>query len=223
MQIKNIKITGIKIAATAGVVRPGLVAYLDALNYPGSGTNWPDDSGNGNDCTLASPDYNSGPPAYLNFTGSNYGLMGTVVSQTAYTKCAVIYVDAYASNNIISGRAGNYHAFWMGGTTGLRAGHNGDWYNATGATTLNLNQWYFVGVTFDTTNGFKLYLNDAVDGVGTNPAPFGGSDPGDCNVGAFEDGNNFYGRIPVAMVYNRALTDAEMLTNFNALRGRFGI
>lgn len=223
MQIKNIKITGIKIAATAGVVRPGLVAYLDALNYPGSGTNWPDDSGNGNNCTLASPSYYAGPPAYLNFTGSNYGLMGSIVNKSAYSKCAIIYIDSYGSNNIISGRGGDYHAFWMSGTHYLNAGHNGSWNTVVGGTELSLNQWYFVGVTFDTTSGWKLYLNNALDGSNGDTTTFTGSDPGDCNVGAFEDGNNFYGRIPVAMVYNRVLTGAEMLTNFNALRGRFGI
>lgn len=223
MQIKNARLANINISVKKDIVRPGLVSYLDAINYPGSGTNWPDASGVGNDCTLVSPDYYAGPPAYLNFTGSNHGIIGTVVNQAAYSKCAMIYMDQYASNNIISGRGGAYHAFWLGGTTNLHAGHNGDWYNATSSTILNLNQWYFVGVTFDTTNGFKLYVNDIQDGIGTNTSTFGGPDPGDCNVGAFEDGNNFYGRIPVAMVYNRALTDAEMLTNFTALRGRFGI
>ena len=207
----------------ASIVSDGLITYLDALYYPGSGTNWPDNSGNGNDCTLVSPDYNPGPPAYLNFNGGNFGLMGSILNKTAYSKCAMIYVGAYISNNIISGRAGDYHAFWMAGTNYLQAGHNGAWTTVSGATYLNLNQWYFVGVTFNTTTGWKLYLNGAVDGINGDPTTFIGSDPGDCNIGAFEDGNNFYGRIPVAMVYNRVLSDAEMLTNFNALRSRFGI
>lgn len=223
MRIKNVKISNVKINVSNAIVRNGLVSYLDAINYPGSGTNWPDDSGNGNDCTLVSPNYNAGPPTYLNFTGSNYGIMGAVLNKTAYSKCAMIYMDAYLSNNIISGRAGDYHAFWMSGTHYLNAGHNGSWNTVVGATELSLSQWYFVGMTFDTTNGWKLYLNGAVDGTNGSTATFTGSDPGDCNVGAFEDGNNFYGRIPVAMVYNRVLSDAEMLTNFNALRSRFGI
>jgi hypothetical protein len=31
------------------------------------------------------------------------------------------------------------------------------------------------------------------------------------------------GDVPVASVYNRALTEAEVRQNFNALRGRYGI
>lgn len=223
MQIKNIKLTNIKVSATQSVLRSGLVSYLDALYYPGSGTNWPDNSGNGNNGTLASPDYNAGPPAYLNFTGSNYGLMGSILNKNAYSKCAIIYMDTYYSNNIISGRGDAQHAFWLGSTTYLQAGHNGNWFTVTGGTYLNLSQWYFVGVTFNTTTGWKLYVNGAVDGTNGDTTTFSGSDPGDCNVGAFQDGNNFYGKIPVAMVYNRVLSDAEMLTNFGALRNRFGI
>lgn len=222
MKLKNIKIQNIKVSS-GGIVRAGLTSYLDVINYPGSGTTWTDASGNSNDCTLVSPDYSAGPPPYLNFTGSNYGLMGNVLNKTAYTKCAMIYNNSYGSNNIISGRAGDYHAFWLGGTTYLHSGHNGNWYGATGSTYLNLNQWYFVACTFDTTDGHKLYVNGALDGTDSNNTPFSGSDPGDCNVGAFEDGNNFYGRIPIAMVYNRVLSGSEISTNFNALRGRFGI
>jgi hypothetical protein len=204
-------------------VTSGLVVYLDADSYPGSGTTWPDISGNGNDTTLVAPDYYAGPPAYLNFTGSNYGILGPVINKNAYTKCAMIYLDAYYSNNILSGRGDAPHAFWMGSSQNIRAGHDGNWDGAVGATELNLNQWYFVACTFDTTDGFKLYVNGALDGTYTNNAPFTGSDPGDCNIGAFQDGNNFYGRIPVALVYNRVLDGTEIQTVFGALRGRFGI
>ncbi|NBX72818.1 MAG: LamG domain-containing protein [Alphaproteobacteria bacterium] len=209
--------------AISQVISSGLISYLDIQNYPGSGSTWTDASGNGNDATLVNTSYVSGPPPYMQFNGSAYGLMGNILSKTAYTKCAMIYMDTYYSNNIISGRNGDYHAFWLGSTTNLHAGHNGNWYGATGSTSLSLNQWYFVGCTFDTTNGFKLYVNGALDGTDPNPTTFLGADPGDCNVGAFEDNNNFYGRIPVAMVYNRVLSDAEIQATFEVFRGRFGI
>lgn len=35
--------------------------------------------------------------------------------------------------------------------------------------------------------------------------------------------NSFYGEIPVFQIYNRSLTEQEVLQNFNALRGRFSL
>lgn len=203
----------------------GLISYLDVTTYPSSPYEdvWPDSSGNGHDASLVAPDYHSGPPAYMNFTGGNYAIMGNVVSKAAYTKCAMIYLDSYYSDNIISGRGDAQHAFWLGSTTYLQAGHNGAWTTVTGGTYLNLNQWYFVAVSFNTTTGWKLYVNGAVDGTNSDTTTFTGSDPGDANIGAYEDGNNFYGRIPVAMVYNRVLDDSEIQGIFETLRGRFGI
>lgn len=211
----------------SSLVSSGLVSYLDVINYSGSGTTWPDASGNNNDATLVSPDYQSGPPAYFQFTSGSYASMGKVLNRNSYTKCAMIYVDTISSDNIISGTNGDLHAFWLGGTSYLNAGHNGDtggsWMTVTGSTALNTGQWYFAAVTFDYIGGWNIYLNGELDGTSGNTLTFSGSDPGDALVGSYQAGNWFYGRIPVAMVYNRALTQTEIQSNFQSLRGRFGI
>ena len=44
------------------------------------------------------------------------------------------------------------------------------------------------------------------------------------NVGRdSSSGRDLDGRMSVAMIYNRALTAAEVAQNYNALKGRFGI
>ena len=208
----------------------GLRLYLDAVNYPSSPYEdiWPDTSGYNNDATLVSPDYHSGPPAYFDFTGSNYATMGTILNRNAYTKCVMFYVNSFGyNNNLLSGGGGDLHAFWLGGTQYLRAGHNGDtggsWSTVIGTTQLQLNQWYFGAVTFNNSTGWKLYLNGVEEDSDASTLTFSGNDPGYCQLAAYQSGNNFVGRIPFALVYNRALSDSEILGIFNTIRGTYGI
>jgi hypothetical protein len=67
--------------ATKGIVQSGLVLNLDAgvsASYPGSGTNWTDLSGNGNNGTLVNGvGYNSANNGSFVFDGVNdYGSFG---------------------------------------------------------------------------------------------------------------------------------------------------
>ena len=207
----------------------GLRSYLNMTNYPGSGTNWPDASGLNNDATLVSPSYYAGPPAYFDFTSSNYANMGYILNRNAYTKCVVFYVNNFGyNNNLISGSNTNLHAFWLGGTHYLQAGHNGDtggnWSTVIGSTFLNQNQWYFGAVTYSHTTGWKIYLNGVEDGSSASTLNFSGDDdPALCQLAAYQSGNNFVGRIPLAMVYNRSLSDVEIAGIFNTIRGTYGI
>ena len=206
----------------------GLLSYLDVLNYAGSGTTWADASGYGNDATLTSPSYQVGPPAYFDFTSANYADMGNVLNRNAYTKCVMFYVNSFGyNNNLISGGGSDLHAFWLGGSQYLRAGHNGDtggsWSTVVGGTELNLNQWYFGAVTFSNVTGWKIYLNGVEDGSNGSTLTPSGYDPAHCQLAAYQSGNNFVGRIPFAMVYNRVLTETEIAAIFGTIRGRFGI
>lgn len=210
-------------------VTSGLVSRLDALNYSGSGSTLPDTSGYGHDGTIAGDtEYVASSPTYFNFPLYSYIQMGTILNRSAYTKCVAFYIDSYGTaNNLLSGRDGDGHAFWLSGGDKLNAGHNGDyggsWNTVVGATTINLYQWYFGCVTFNSTTGWKLYLNGVEDGSSNDTLTFYGDDPGDCDLGAYYDSNWLYGRIGLGLVYNRALDAGEISTLFNSIRGRFGI
>ena len=206
----------------------GLVLHLDAGNtrsYPGSGNTVYDLSGFGNTSALTNgPTYNSSNLGAFVLDGSNdYILVNSqanILSKTAYTKIAYIYISNFSTvNNIISGGFSGQHAFWMFGTVRLNAGHNGSWATVVGATTLSLNTWYFAAVTYSNSTGWKLYLNGREDGTSADTTTFTGNQ--EIVIGAYSSGNNFTGRISNIQVYNRALTATEIFQNYHATKGRY--
>jgi len=81
-----------------------------------------------------------------------------------------------------------------------------------------IDQWFNVVGTWG--SGFKkLYINGAEVASGTNT----GTDTGnrDRYVGGRGANFPFNGEIPIAKIYNKALTASEVLQNYNATKGRF--
>ena len=210
------------------IVTDGLVVYLDAGNtrsYTGSGNTAYDLSGSGNTSALTNgPTFNSSNLGTFVLDVSNdYILVNSqsnILSKTAYTKIAYIYISNFSTvNNIISGGFSGQHAFWMFGTNKLNAGHNGAWNTVVGATSLSLNTWYFAAVTYSDSTGWKLYLNGREDGTSATTTTFNGNQ--EIVIGAYSSGNNFTGRISNIQVYNRALTATEIFQNYHATKGRY--
>jgi hypothetical protein len=208
---------------TPALVTSGLIQNLDAGNtdsYSGSGTNWFDLSGTGNDATLQgyTPWTDDGDQSYFVFS-SGYADAGTILPNTAYTKIGIFKVSGNYLN-LISGNS-NQHAFWGFGTQYLQSGHNGAWATVLSPVTTPLHQWVFGAVTFDNTTGWKLYLND------NTPVTSGSTDqfsdnPALVQIGAYDGGNNLNGEVAVSLIYNRALSEAEMAQNFAHYQARFG-
>jgi hypothetical protein len=212
------------------IVTDGLQVFLDAGNrrsYSGSGNTAYDLSGSGNTSALTNgPTYLSSNLGTFVLDGSNdYILVNSqanILSKTAYTKIAYIYISNFSTvNNIISGGFSGQHAFWMYGTDKLNAGHNGTWNTVVGATSLSLNTWYFAAVTYSDSTGWKLYLNGREDGTSVDTTTFTGNQ--EIVIGAFSSSNNFTGRIASVQVYNRALTSQEIVQNYNATKKRYGL
>jgi hypothetical protein len=87
---------------------------------------------------------------------------------------------------------------------------------------MSLNRWYFGAVTFNTTSGWVLYLNGIQENASVDTTTFTGNQ--EILIGAYSTGGNvFTGRIATTLVYNRALTAAEILQNYNDTKTRFGI
>ena len=205
-----------------------LVLHLDAANtrsYPGSGNTVYDLSGSGNTSALTNgPTYLSSNLGAFVLDGSNdYILVNSqanILSKTAYTKIAYIYISNFSTvNNIISGGFSGQHAFWMFGTDKLNAGHNGSWNTVVGATSISLNTWYFAAVTYSDSTGWKLYLNGREDGTSASTTTFTGNQ--EISIGSYSTANNFTGRIASVQVYNRALTATEIFQNYHATKGRY--
>lgn len=80
----------------------------------------------------------------------------------------------------------------------------------------------FGAVTFNSSTGWKLYLND-------NPVVTNGStdqfssNPALVEIGAFNNSTNLNGDVAVSLIYNRALSEAEIAQNFAHYQSRFGL
>ena len=205
------------------IVTDGLVAHYDAANtksYLGSGTAWKDLSGKGNNGTIYGATFGSGNAGKFNFDESNdYVDCGNILSQTAYTKSAWFRPES-ATRNIISGPSS--HAFWMDNTDNtLRAGHRGTWNRVSHTVPSGnmLNQWWNGAVTYNNSTGWVLYLNGVqVDTDSNTDDPNGTTG---VYIGRYSSGNYFDGDIAEVLVYDRAITAAEVLQNYQALKERY--
>lgn len=231
-----------------GIVTSGLVLNLDAgftPSYPTTGTTWYDLSGNGNNGTLTNgPTFSSGNNGSILFDGvDDYVDCGnpSVLRPSTFTSITWIY------NTDSDGRqqgifcsyselmvAGFFYQIWnsphkvryvLGANTG---GGAGVYTDITGSTTINLNTWYQIVVTYDGTT-MKSYVNGTLD-INTNPGNGLGYDAVNNKViigGTYTKSSGvvsrFKGNISNSFMYNRSLSAAEVLQNFNAQKSRFGL
>jgi hypothetical protein len=217
------------------IITDGLTLYLDALNpssYPGSGTTWYDLSSQKNNGTLvASPTYNGNS---FTFNGSTQRV-GSFPIQIADTGSKTISTFVNPVDTTTSmGICGTYVG--AGGGWGMLLNYSGDgeiiYFHAAGTTAgVNKvitagNQWYHLAVSYNkSTTTVTFYKNGqqvgspntSVTTLTLNPDNGGiGSDSG-------TGGRVFSGKISNIQIYNRALSATEILQNYNALKGRFGL
>jgi len=215
------------------IVTNGMILNVDAANvrsYSGSGTNWFDLSGQNNTGVLTNgPTYSSANGGYIALDGVNDCVLinsnASIMSNSTYTKLAWCYFTSFGTgNNIISGgNLGTNHALFLAQTNIVYAGHNGSWFTVQSTSTLSLNTWYYIGVTFSSATGWIIYINGSASGTSANTTQFTAGQ-GEILLGAYGTGTNVLtGRIANASVYNRVLSAAEVSQNFNALRARFGV
>lgn len=215
------------------IVTNGLVLCLDAGNsksYAGSGTSWTDLSGNGNNGTLTNgPTYSSGNKGSIVFDGTNDYISlsnGTLSGSGDFT------VNQFLShtNGTIGTTFGNYNS----GNLQILYGTNyiGMWLN-NNSTYLGTSPWnttlsdyttmpvMITALRSGTTtrfyiNGILKKTGSSSDTIGTASATF--------RIGTnTATGEQFNGKIFITQVYNRALSATEILQNYNATKGRFGL
>ena len=222
----------------APVVDTSLKLWIDAgqtASYSGSGTTWTDLSGTTNNLTLTnSPTFNSklGGGA-ITFDGStNYAVKttssGIPSGASPFTlsawflptsSAAAMRVVAYGTEN--TGQLVSIRINAGGAYTVTFAHWGGAGYDVGNGSTVNGNAWNNVTEVFDGTNDY-MYINGTLVGTFT-PSTLNISANSDFYVGKRATGEFFTGSVSQVMLYNRALTADEVTTNFNALRGRYGV
>jgi hypothetical protein len=230
------------------IVTDGLVLYLDAANYrsyPGSGTTWTDVSGNGNNGTLTNG------PIFDTANGGNFSFDGvddfvdiprTNIDYTpldSFTMGVWAKVDGvsgdftFARNTTVFGRGDTANSFGIGmerDTSNVFRWRVGS--RAVSFIATNIN--YVVGrldyITFSYTPTFqRTYQNGnfiaSQDTSGGTGGSFAALDYAIARNRAVPGGNSAWmqGNVYLAHMYNRELTAAEVLQNFNATRSRFGV
>lgn len=222
------------------IVTNGLVLYLDASNtksYVSGSTTWNDVSRSRNNGTLINgPTFNSANGGSIVFDGvDDYVLcpkQTSLVSATQFTMCA--WMKRNLSNSLVLiGQAetlSNDISFelWNDGNVYFEVG-NGS--NSYGVTSNNSTLWQYLTMVFDGTqtgnsNRLKTYINGSLltlSYVGTIPSSTGTVN-NNLNVGAYLPNSNYSnGNISQVQIYNRTLSAAEVLQNYNATKSRFGL
>jgi len=227
------------------IVENGLVLYLDAGNpksYPGTGSTWYDRTQNGNDGTLVNGVvFNGGNGGGMVFdgvddrvskntsidTGQNFTVSSWIFPTLLGTTRRAVVGNSYP----YSGRVG-----WLFCTAGgsinntffLSIGNDISYRNAA-ANTLSPNTWQYITAIVANGGGSITLLKNGqptnTAGVGLTTGTITYTSP-QFNVG-FRDINGatdpYTGRISQVAIYNRALTQQEVLQNYEATKSRFGL
>ena len=237
-----------RIAYYGGIVKGGLVLDLDAAkkdSYPGAGTVWNDISGtNITGSLINGPTFSTSGSGAIILDGTNDSISIPYTIQNQFTNQISINVWINAKwfdtgNNDGVAIIGKNHTslnspytVWgMGlsqaGNYGGNIGNGSTRTTINSASTLSLNTWYNLCLTYDGTT-IKLYRNGTQDANTATGTYTLGQNAIDISIG-----NNpmlgptyydwFKGNISIAHLYNRALSQAEITQNYNATKTRFGL
>ena len=239
-----------KVYADPTLITNGLVLYLDASNassYPGTGTTWTDLSGNNNNGTLTNgPTYTSSFGGSIVFDGTNDSVVTNTAVDNTLNTCTF---SAWIRRTNLTNQVGIFNSYTTGdsgfGFDSSYAGVgtinfsyiylNGGNYigRYTNANAILANNWYHVVGTWDGTfasSGFKIYVNgvrsDSTSETGGSVTAYAQSGYA-MRIGSSYWSNAergfFNGNIAQTLIYNRALSESEVLQNYNATRAKFGL
>jgi hypothetical protein len=219
------------------IVTDGLVFYVDAANgnsYPGSGTDWANLSGSATATLTNAPTYSSSNGGYFSFDGTNDHVATTydATGKIDLTFCVWLNIDNF---NITNGGAIFDQSTGSTGF-GIRTSssdtiqvfaRNSDAsslnYLSSAYTGLSTGTWYYVCVKFET-NSITTYLDGAVNA--TNSATLDTisvDSSNDMEIGGRNDTTDGHldGSIALVQIYEKGLSNDEVLQNYNALKNRF--
>lgn len=231
--------------AKKGIVQTGLVLNLDPANadsYPGTGTTWTDLTTNAYSSTLTNgPSYSSTFGGIITVDGIDDCVVTPAISGTGNSSFSQSYCVWVRPNgtagNILSMSNSNPQTNWnmppIAASSSRFRGKfwSNSYLNATSTYTNGV--WYYVCLVFSynatQANAYqRLYVNGVQEAEQTNVVYsasgsnnfifFGQQNPGADNTGMF---TGSYG--PIQIYTNKALSDAEIKQNFNALRRRFNV
>lgn len=206
------------------IVTDGLVLCLDAADrnsYVSGSTTWFNLAGSNNGTLTNGPTFSTGSGGNIVFDGVNdCANLAPSILNTPWSLCSIIrptavgYRALYSQDGLM---------LWVGTNpaSGVLVHTNNSARLETSANALTLNQPQFLGISSSPTT-----LTVFVNSIKYSVTP--GLNPTTANTGSlasyFDKTKDFYsGDIFNFSMYNRALSDAELIQNYNAQKSRFGL
>jgi len=219
------------------IVTNGLIVNLDAGfvgSYPTTASNWYDISGNNNSGSLV-----NGPAYSSSYSGSiiTDGVDDTIQVNYSFSTLSTITINFFANSSyrdqsmIWSMGSGGPDWYISNGAMGYNS-YGGDTYGLSATQISNLgliNNWRLITMTYTQNNPVsnnKVYVNGIEQSTSQQAGTTYGIGFGNSInfASAFNNASyNLPATIGYISIYNRALTAAEVLQNFNALKGRYGL
>lgn len=225
----------------------GLVLALDAANplsYPGSGTTWYDLSGNNLHMSLLNgPTFSNGTLVfdgvddYAERTGVGLAFSSFTVDTFVQPTSNPGSYKAFFSSTLAS-----YDDYWFGINWDMgpystanfddinlevSRGYGGFYDRDVMTSSFPFSTWTHLAVVIDSVNDtYTQYVNGQQDYTGTYLGTTTNFDR--IRIGARyysggAQGSFFPGKIAKTSLYNRALSAAEVLQNYNAIKARFNL
>ena len=223
-------------ASGPDIVEDGLVLCLDAGNresYTGSGDIWNELSNNMSAELVNSPTFNSQNNGFFQFVSDDYARIPNNTLLDTQTPSVEVWIKTNATTQLgfwfEKGTVNSqYSLFQSNGTLIWRQSIGGSLRDLTITTSnfINTSNWYQVVGTF-TSGRRRLYVNNNLVNSDTVTGTLG-TNTGGMSIGAYggyTGSKSYYynGNLAICRVYNKELTSTEVLQNYNATKGRFGL
>ena len=227
-----------------GIVTDGLIFGVDAgftPSYPKNGTTWYDIGGDKNGTLTNGPTFGSNDGGVIVFDGSDDYIdtnFNTDLTTSDFTIYSWAYPEFDSSNYgrpIVTkngnGSCGTYDFALEYGRQSNKFSlimDGGSSNPSLYSTTFSKNNWYNVVATREYLGGTNykcsMYVNGNfnVSKTGNYTGGYGTK----MTIGNFvscSPVSNWLGEISSVYIYNRALSSSEILQNYNAQKGRFGL
>ena len=219
---------------TSAIVTTDLSLMLDAgdlTSYSGTGLTWSDISGNNNHVTMVNSSsinwldngigyFTTGSNGWFSKTGgvnlpignSNYTLSAWIQLVTSWNSNGIVSVGPFGSSNqsnaLRTGSTNQIINYWWGNDF------------AANSSVSPTNSWFNIVAKYNGTTR-SVFINGVSIGTDT-PS---GHNVTTSNIQVAKTYNNEYlqGNIAQVLIYKAALSDVDIVTNFDATKSRFGL
>ena len=214
------------------VVTSGLLLCLDAANprsYPGTGTVWSSAAGNSATGTLTNG---------VTYSSSNTGIMifdgidDRVNVVNSLPSLSNLTIEIFLKTSVVDGTQNIFldqffslrYEINSNNKFNIHLGNGSSWAYTTlpSTTTVVANTWYQTVWTWNGSTA-TMYVNGASENTLSSAAS--SSTTGNITLGQHTPDTSYAwaGSMGSVKIYNVALTAEQVLQNFNATRGRYGI